>query len=86
MKSIKSVPITVVILLLPDFANRDAWTSMGQESESKIREAAFIGFEVLAQKVFCKPQLGNDLAHRQIATEALVTCAAKTTTHGATRL
>ena len=24
----------------------DTWTSMGQESESKIREAAFIGFEV----------------------------------------
>ena len=24
----------------------DTWTSMGQESESKVREAAFIGFEV----------------------------------------
>ncbi len=27
----------------------DTWTSMGQESESKIREAAFIGFEVTEQ-------------------------------------
>lgn len=27
----------------------DTWTSMGQESESKVREAAFIGFEVTEQ-------------------------------------
>lgn len=27
----------------------DTWTSMGQESESKIRESAFIGFEVTEQ-------------------------------------
>jgi ornithine carbamoyltransferase len=27
----------------------DTWTSMGQESESKVREAAFVGFEVTEQ-------------------------------------
>jgi ornithine carbamoyltransferase len=27
----------------------DTWTSMGQESESKVREAAFVGFEVTVQ-------------------------------------
>ncbi len=27
----------------------DTWTSMGQESESKVREAAFLGFEVTEQ-------------------------------------
>ena len=27
----------------------DTWTSMGQESESKVREAAFVGFEVTAK-------------------------------------